>query len=80
MNLHERKLVLIEEFLNIRDESLIAKLESIIRQEKKVIQERHLNPMSLDDFHEMIAKAQKDREEGRVISHQNLIRKIKTWK
>lgn len=36
--------------------------------------------MALDDFHEMIAKAQKDREEGRVISHQNLIRKIKTWK
>lgn len=80
MNLHERKLVLIEEFLNIRDESLIAKLESIIRQEKKENQERHLNPMALDDFHEMIAKAQKDREEGRVISHQNLIRKIKTWK
>lgn len=80
MNIQARKLGLIEEFLRISDESLIIKLESLIRQEKKLSHERNLKPMSLNDFHEMIDQAKKDSEAGRVISHQELKKKIKTWK
>lgn len=57
MNIQARKLGLIEEFLHINDESLIIKLESVIRQEKKLLHERNLKPMSLNDFHEMIDQA-----------------------
>ena len=80
MNLQARKLNLIEEFLRISDESLISKIESFIRQEKKVSYEKELAPMSVNDFHEMIDKAKQDSEEGRVISHQELKIKVKTWK
>jgi hypothetical protein len=80
MKIEARKLVLIEEFLRISDESLIAKLESFIKQEKKISHERNLKPMSLNELHEMIDKAKQDSDSGRVISHQELKKKIKTWK
>ena len=80
MNIQARKLILIEEFLRINDESLITKLELFIRLEKKVAHERSLRPMTLDDFHEMIDQAKRDSDEGRVISHQELKKKVATWK
>jgi hypothetical protein len=80
MNIQDRKLVLIEEFLHIDDESLIDKLESLIRQEKKILYERDLKPMSLNEFHQMIDQAKQDSETGRVISHEELTKKVKTWK
>ena len=80
MNIQARKLILIEEFLHISDENLITKLESFIKQEKKVSHERNLKPMSLNDFHEMIDQAKRDSDAGRVISHHELKNKVKTWK
>jgi hypothetical protein len=80
MNIQARKLNLIEEFLRISDESLITKLESFIKQEKKVSHERNLKPMSLNELHEMMDQAKHESDAGRVISHQELKKKVKTWK
>lgn len=80
MNIQARKLILIEEFLHISDESLITKLEAFIKQEKKVSHEKNLKPMSLNDFHEMIDKAKSESDTGQVISHQELKKKVRTWK
>lgn len=80
MNIQARKLILIEEFLRITDESLITKLESLIRQEKQTALERDLKPLSLNEFHDMIHQAKQDSDNGRVISHQELKEKVKTWK
>lgn len=80
MNIHARKLVFIEEFLRISDEALIEKLESFLKQEKKLTHESTLKPMSISEFHEMIDQAKQDSEAGRVISHQDLKKKVKTWK
>ena len=80
MNIQARKLILIEEFLHISDESLITKLESFIKQEKKVSHERNLKPMSSNEFHEMIDQAKRDNDAGRVISHEELKMKVKAWK
>jgi len=80
MNIEARKLVLIEEFLRISDENLIAKLESFIKQEKKSIRESKLKPMLMDEFFEMIEQAKQDSEAGRVVSHCELKKRIKTWK
>lgn len=35
--------------------------------------------MSLKEFHEMIDHAKKDKASGRVISHEELKKKIKSW-
>jgi hypothetical protein len=80
MNIQARKLNLIEEFLRISDESIIEKLESFIRIEKKKQYDKELKPMSLKEFHEMIDQAKQDKAEGRVISHEELKKRIKSWK
>ena len=80
MNIQARKLVLIEEFIRISDETLITKLESFLKKEKKIIHERELKPMSVNEFHEMIDQAKQDSEDGRVISQQELKKKVKTWR
>jgi hypothetical protein len=80
MSIQARKLVLIEEFLRISDDCIITKLESFIKQEKKVSHEGSLKPMSLKEFHEMIDQAKQDSDAGLVISHQELKKRVKTWK
>lgn len=80
MNIQARKLVLIEEFLRISDEKLITKIESLIKQEKNISREMNLKPMPLNEFHEMIDLAKQESDAGRVISHLELKKKVKTWK
>lgn len=80
MNIQSRKLNLIEEFLSISDESIIEKIESFIRIEKKKQNASELKPMSMKEFHEMIDQAKSDKAEGRVISHEDLKKSITTWK
>ncbi len=80
MNIQARKLVLIEEFLRINDDNFITKLESNIKEEKKISHERKLKPMPLKEFHEMIDQAKQDCDAGRVISNEELKKKVKTWK
>lgn len=80
MNIQAKKLVLIEELLRISDEDLITKLELLIREEKVKLHQNDMKPMPLKDFHEMISKAKKDSDEGRVISHKELKKKINQWK
>ncbi len=80
MNIQARKLNLIEEFLSISDEGIIEKLESLIRIEKKKHYDRELRPMSLKEFHEMIDQAKQDKAKGRIISHEELKKKVNSWK
>lgn len=80
MNIQARKLNLIEEFLSISDEGIIEKLESLIRIEKKKQYDRELRPMSLKEFHEMIDQAKQDKAKGRIISHEELKKKVNSWK
>ncbi|HZK93793.1 MAG TPA: hypothetical protein VFC67_06265 [Prolixibacteraceae bacterium] len=80
MNIQASKVVLIEEILRMNDERLITRFESFIREEKKTAHERNLKAMSIDEFHEMIDQARQNSNDGRVISHQDLKKKVKTWK
>lgn len=80
MTIQTRKLSLIEEFLKINDEEFISKVESLIKEEKNKRYESRQSPMTMDEFRGMIDEAKRDIEEGRVISHQDLKRKIQTWK
>jgi len=79
MDIQARQLNLDEEFIRISDESFIEKLESLIRIEKKKQHEREPKPMSLNEFHEMIDQAKDDKAKGRVVSHEDIKKKIKAW-
>lgn len=80
MNIQARKLNLIEEFLSISDESIIEKIESLLRIEKNHQNDSEFNPMSVKEFHEMIDQARQDKANGRVISHKEVKKRIESWK
>ncbi len=80
MNIQAKKLELIEEFIKIDDEEFIASLELMIKTKKKRLIDKEKQPMSLDEFYKMIDQAKQDSENGRVITHQDLKEKIKSWK
>jgi hypothetical protein len=79
MSIHARKLVLIEEFLKIQDVSIIEELESVMNKERNIQVTDNFKPMSLTSFQEMIDRAKADSDAGRVITHQALKIKVKTW-
>jgi hypothetical protein len=79
MDIQARKLNLIEEFIRITDEKFIEKLESLVKNEKRNQQESELKPMSLNKFHEIIDQARDDKANGRVVSHDDLKKRIKSW-
>ena len=76
-----RKLHLIEEFLNISNETIIAKIESLLREERLKFLEKQLKtPYSEKEFIEMIGSAENDAKEGQVISSKDLKKQIQSWK
>jgi len=76
-----RKLHLIEEFLNISNETTIAKIESLLREERLKFLEKQLKtPYSEKEFIEMIGSAENDAKEGKVISSKDLKKQIQSWK
>ena len=80
MDIQARKLELIKEFLYISDESIIEKLESLIKLEKKNRHDKVFKPMSIKAFYEMIDQSLLESKNGDVVSHQDLKKKIKSWK
>jgi len=80
MDIHEKKLKLIEEFLQISDEQVLDKLEEIIRMESQKRYSGDIKPMSLNELHEMIDEAKLDYQNGRVTSHEDLKKEVLTWK
>jgi hypothetical protein len=76
-----RKLHLIEEFLNISNETIIAKIESLLREERLKFLEKQLKtPYSEKEFIEMIGSAENDAKEGKVILSKDLKKQIQSWK
>jgi hypothetical protein len=79
MDIQERKLDLIGEFLRISDESIIDKFEYIIGIDREKKLRNKIEPMSINEFHEMIEQAKQDKANGNVVSHQDLKNSIKSW-
>ncbi|MCH8545501.1 MAG: hypothetical protein LAT54_02095 [Cryomorphaceae bacterium] len=80
MDIQARKLNLIEEFLKISDEKIIEKLEFFIRLEKQRKNNTALEAMTLEEFYAMIDQAKEDQANGRVVSHEALKQRIKSWR
>jgi len=79
MDLQTRKLNFIQEFLRLKNEDLINKLEHLLRSEKQKQFEENINPMNLDDFNEMIDAAERDSKNNNVIPARDLKKEIDSW-
>lgn len=79
MNLPARKIVFVQEFLQIQSEELIAKLETILKEENTTGDDENFKPMSLEDFNNRIDKSMSDSKNGRLVSANDLKTKMEKW-
>ncbi len=79
MDIQTKKLQFIQEFLRLKDENLIDKLNTLLKNENKVNSKSTLAPLSKEDFNEMINKAELDSENKKLIRAQELLIEIDLW-
>jgi hypothetical protein len=80
MDIVARKLNFVQEFLRISDEDLVDKLERFLRTERKKRVDKDIKPMTMNEFDQMIEKAEDDVKNGRVIEARELLKKVEKWK
>jgi hypothetical protein len=79
MDIQTRKIHFVQEFLQLKNEALIEKFENILRVEKQKSYKESLQPMSIEEFNDMIDKAEEDSKNGRLISSEDLRKEIDSW-
>ncbi len=80
MDLIARKLNFVQEFLRISDEDLVAKLEVLLRTERKKWVDMEIKPMTMNEFNQMIEKSEDDIMNGRVVEARELLKKVDKWR
>ncbi|MCJ8163990.1 hypothetical protein MKJ04_03990 [Pontibacter sp. E15-1] len=79
MDIQERKIHFVQEFLRLNNEEIISKFEQILDTEKKKLYSESISPMSLTDFNQIIENSEDDAANGRVKGIQELDKDIDTW-
>jgi len=79
MDIQTKKLHFVQEYLRIKDESLIDKLSELLRLERKKKIEKELKPFSEKEFNDLIDSAESDSENGRFTSARELKNEIDSW-
>lgn len=79
MDLQTRKLEFIQEFLKIRSEEVISKLEEILRKEKNTGTTVDFDPMSIEEFSLRIDRSMEDSKNGRLSEASEFKAKIDKW-
>jgi hypothetical protein len=80
MDIVARKLNFVQEFLRITDEDLVDKLEKLLRTVRRKMVDKEIKPMTMNEFNQMIEKAEDDVKNGRVIEARELLKKVEKWK
>lgn len=72
MDIQAHKLAFLSEYLRVNDEEVLLKLTSLLRRERQKRAKDYLQPMTLEQLSEKLDKAEKDSNEGRVMSQQEV--------
>ena len=79
MDIQTKKLHFVQEFLRLKDESLIDKLNNLLRKERKKKIEKELKPFSEKEFNDIIDNAESDSKNGRLTSARELNNETNSW-
>ena len=79
MDLQAKKLHFVQEFLRLRDERLVDRLNNVLRSERKKKFERELKPFTEKEFNELIDNAESDARNGKVTTARELKNEIDSW-
>jgi len=66
MDLQSRKILFVQEFLNLQNEEIIQSLEDFLKIKKIESLNEKLNPMTVDQFHKEIDLSMEDSIQGRI--------------
>jgi len=80
MDLQTKKLNFVQEFLRIKSEEIVDKLEKVLKSERKKEYEKDLSPMTHDEFNRIIDSAESDSINGRLTSAADLKKDVDTWR
>ena len=80
MDLQTRKLNLIQDLLQVGNEEVVAKLEMILKTDRKDRFEKSLNPMSEEEFNRSIDNSESDIKNGRLTTARDLKKDVASWK
>ncbi|MGB6036643.1 MAG: hypothetical protein WBG42_10285 [Cryomorphaceae bacterium] len=79
MDLETRKIEFVQEFLKLRSEKAISRLEKLLKIEKEW-DENERRPMKMEEFYARIDKSMDDSKNGRLTELDQLFSEIKGWK
>ena len=79
MDLQTRKISFVQEFLRVQNEEIVSGLESFLRKKNAELFETKLTPMSLELFNQDIDNALSDSQEEKIVSANELKKRIKKW-
>ncbi len=68
-----------QEFLKLKDENLIDKLNKLLKSERKKRFEKELKILSTKEFNDIIDNAESDSKNGRLTSSKELKNEIGSW-
>lgn len=77
MNIQLKKLNLIERLMLLQDESIINKMEKMLRLPAK--KELTQKPMTLDEFYARVEESENAIRQGKIISQQSLEKEAENW-
>jgi hypothetical protein len=80
MTIAEKKLELISWLSNLHDEGILDQLESVRKKAALEKYQRSLSPMSIEEFKKGLSEAEEDIKAGRVISQEELKKRIRAGK
>ena len=79
MDIQSRKIAFVQEFLNVQNEDLLAYLEKILDEGKKLLLKDKIQPMTIEEFYKRIDQSMKDSKNGRLTEVNILMEEILKW-
>lgn len=74
MDVQTRKINFVQEFLNIKDEDLLSRFEELLKVVQAEIK-RDIKPFTVEELNARIEQSEKDFEEGRYKTTEELLKK-----
>jgi hypothetical protein len=79
MDLEERKISFVQEFLRLQNEGIITGLEKLLHKKKAEMNEKNFKPMTMEQYNAEIDQAMEDSKNGRMTEANDLKAKVKKW-
>ena len=76
MDLEQRKLLLAQRLLELNDVRMIASVELLLKEFKAELYEAELKPMTKEELVQRIETAEREVENGRVYTTEDLLKKF----